>query len=92
MIIDSSTGLLAYSIDYVLDNSGLPDQLNCQVTISDGQYTDVAYINISISNNNGYTPKFEHDRYTFFVDLETGIGTNLGQIVAIDNDIGTYGN
>ncbi|XP_071177942.1 cadherin EGF LAG seven-pass G-type receptor 2-like [Mytilus edulis] len=90
--IDSSSGLLSFSADYDLDMVGTASQINCNVTISDNEYTDMAYINITISNDNDNAPVFTYSIYTFYIPVTSNVGSIVGQVQAIDNDIGSYGN
>ncbi|CAC5396998.1 unnamed protein product [Mytilus coruscus] len=90
--IDSSTGLLSYSADYDLDMVGTASQVNCNVSISDNEYTDMAYINITVSNENDNAPVFTYSTYTFYIPIASSVGSFVGQVQAIDNDIGSYGN
>ncbi|CAC5398925.1 unnamed protein product [Mytilus coruscus] len=89
--MDSTTGLLSYSIDYDLDEIGTASQMNCDVYISDTEYSDTAYVNITVLNDNDNSPKFDHSEYTFFVPINTGVGSFVGQTQATDIDIGSNG-
>ncbi|XP_052091684.1 cadherin-11-like [Mytilus californianus] len=89
--MDSTTGLLSYSIDYDLDEIGTASQMNCDVYISDTEYSDTAYVNITVLNDNDNSPKFDHPEYTFFVPISTGVGSFVGQTQATDFDIGSNG-
>jgi hypothetical protein len=61
------------------------------VFISDNEYTDTAYLNITVIDDNDNSPIFQHNQYTFLVPVSTAIGTSIGQVVAADVDIGIYG-
>ncbi|XP_076076457.1 protocadherin Fat 1-like [Mytilus galloprovincialis] len=89
--MDSTTGLLSYAINYDLDEIGTASQINCDVYISDTEYTDTAYLNITVLNDNDNSPKFEHPEYTFFVPITTGVGSVVGMTQATDIDIGSNG-
>ncbi|XP_052074261.1 cadherin-related family member 2-like [Mytilus californianus] len=71
---------------------GTASQVNCNVSISDNEYTDMAYINITISNDNDNAPVFTYSTYTFYIPVTSSVGSFVGQVQAIDNDIGSYGN
>ncbi|CAC5396999.1 unnamed protein product [Mytilus coruscus] len=90
--IETSTGLLSYSADYDLDMVGTASKVNCNVSISDNEYTDMAYINITVSNDNDNAPVFTYSTYTFYIPVTSSVGSFVGQVQAIDNDIGSYGN
>ncbi|XP_076080884.1 cadherin EGF LAG seven-pass G-type receptor 2-like [Mytilus galloprovincialis] len=90
--IDSSTGFLSYSIDYDLDVVGTASQLICQVHITDNEYTDTAFLNITILDENDNAPVFQQNEYTFFVTSISSVGTDIGNVEATDKDIGVYGN
>ncbi|CAG2252805.1 unnamed protein product [Mytilus edulis] len=90
--IDSSTGFLSYSIDYDLDVVGTASQLICQVYITDNEYTDTAFLNITILDENDNAPVFQQNEYTFFVTSISSVGTDIGNVEATDKDIGVYGN
>ena len=89
--MDPTNGLLSYSVAYDLDRPGTASQLLCEVYISDNQYRDTAYLNITILDRNDNTPTFEHTRYTFIVPISTAVGTVIGQVCANDDDVGTFG-
>ncbi|CAC5396996.1 FAT4 [Mytilus coruscus] len=90
--IDSSTGLLSFSTDYDLDIIGTPSKINCKVSITDDEYTDMAYVNITILDDNDNSPVFIYSEYTFYIPVTSSVGSFVGQVQAIDNDIGNYGN
>ena len=89
--MDSSTGFFSFAIDYDLDVVGTASNIQCQVYISDNEYTDTAYLNITVIDDNDNSPIFQHNQYTFMVPVSTAVGTSIGQVVASDVDIGTYG-
>ncbi|CAG2228522.1 unnamed protein product [Mytilus edulis] len=90
--MDSSTGLLSYSIDYDLDVAGTASLIICAVYITDNEYTDTAFLNITVLDANDNSPSFLHNEYTFVVTNSQSIGTTIGKVDANDNDVGTYGN
>ncbi|VDI42303.1 Hypothetical predicted protein [Mytilus galloprovincialis] len=89
--IDSVTGLLSYSADYDLDIVGTPEHLQCDVNITDNEFTDNAFLNITIHDDNDNSPKFYHSEYTFLVQRSASDGAFVGQVEASDKDIGPYG-
>ena len=91
MDIDSTTGLLSYSVEYDLDKAGTASRLDCDVTISDNEYSDTAHLNITILEENDNTPVFDHEEYTFFVSTDSVVGTYVGDVHARDGDIGPHG-
>ncbi|XP_063447855.1 protocadherin Fat 4-like [Mytilus trossulus] len=90
--IDSSTGLLSFSTDYDLDIVGTASKIDCKVSITDDEYTDMAYVNITILDDNDNSPVFIYSEYTFYIPVSSSVGSFVGQVQAIDNDIGNYGN
>ncbi|XP_052063136.1 cadherin-23-like [Mytilus californianus] len=89
--IDSTTGLLSYSADYDLDIVGTSAQLQCDVYITDNEFTDNAFLNITIHDDNDNSPKFSHNEYLFLVQHTASDGAFVGQVEASDKDIGPYG-
>ncbi|VDI04803.1 Hypothetical predicted protein [Mytilus galloprovincialis] len=90
--IDSSTGLLSFSTDYDLDIVGTASKIDCKVSITDDEYTDMAYVNITILDDNDNSPVFIYSEYTFYIPVTSSVGSFVGQVQAIDKDIGNYGN
>ncbi|CAC5398928.1 unnamed protein product [Mytilus coruscus] len=90
--IDSSTGLLSYAIDYDLDVAGTASLIICEVYITDNEYTDTAFLNITVLDANDNSPSFLSDEYTFVVINSQSIGSTIGKVDANDNDVGTNGN
>ncbi|CAC5377748.1 FAT4 [Mytilus coruscus] len=90
--IDSTTGLLSYSADYDLDIVGTSAQLQCEVYISDNEFKDNAFLNITILDDNDNSPKFYHNEYLFLLQHSASDGAFVGQVEASDKDIGPYGN
>ncbi|XP_063416621.1 protocadherin Fat 4-like [Mytilus trossulus] len=90
--IDSSTGLLSYAIDYDLDVAGTASLVICEIYITDNEYTDTAYLNITVLDVNDNSPTFLSDEYTFVVVNSQSIGSTIGKVYANDNDVGTNGN
>ncbi|VDI29019.1 Hypothetical predicted protein [Mytilus galloprovincialis] len=90
--IDSSTGLLSYAIDYDLDVAGTSSLIICEIYITDNEYTDTAYLNITVLDANDNSPSFLSDEYTFVVVNSQSIGSTIGKVDANDNDVGTNGN
>ncbi|VDI50206.1 Hypothetical predicted protein, partial [Mytilus galloprovincialis] len=90
--INSSSGLLSFSVDYDLDIVGTASQINCKVSITDDEYTDMAYVNITIIDDNDNSPVFVYREYTFYIPVTSSVGSFVGQVHAVDNDIGNYGN
>ncbi|CAG2252803.1 FAT4 [Mytilus edulis] len=90
--IDSSTGLLSYAIDYDLDVAGTSSLIICEIYITDNEYTDTAYLNITVLDDNDNSPTFRSDEYTFVVVNSQSIGSTIGKVDANDNDVGTNGN
>ena len=89
--MDSSTGFFSFAVDYDLDVLGTASNIQCQVFISDNEYTDTAYLNITVIDDNDNSPIFQHKQYTFLVPVNIAVGTSIGQVVAADADIGSYG-
>ena len=89
--MDSSTGFFSFAIDYDLDVIGTASNIQCQVFISDNEYTDTAYLNITVIDDNDNSPIFQHNQYTFLVPVSTVVGTSIGQVMAADADIESYG-
>ena len=89
--IDSSTGLLSFSTDYDLDIVGTSSKIDCKVYITDDEYTDMAYVNITILDDNDNSPVFIYSEYTFYIPVTSSVGSFVGQVQAIDKDIGNYG-
>ncbi|CAG2202039.1 DCHS1_2 [Mytilus edulis] len=90
--IDSSTGLLSFSTDYDLDIVGTASKIDCKVSITDDEYTDMAYVNITILDDNDNSPVFIYSEYTFYIPVTSSVGSFVGQVQAIDKDIWEYGN
>ncbi|XP_063447857.1 protocadherin-like protein [Mytilus trossulus] len=90
--IDSSTGLLSFSTDYDIDIVGTASKIDCKVSITDDEYTDMAYVNITILDDNDNSPVFIYSEYTFYIPVTSSVGSFVGQVQAIDKDIGNYGN
>lgn len=86
-----STGFFSFAIDYDLDVIGTASNIQCQVYISDNEYTDTAYLNITVVDDNDNSPIFQHNQYTFLVPVSTVVGTSIGQVMAADADIESYG-
>ncbi|KAL3872815.1 hypothetical protein ACJMK2_036014 [Sinanodonta woodiana] len=92
MTMASSTGLLTYAINYDLDKPGLPTAITCIVTARDsGGLTATATLSVSIAEINDNTPTFLSTSYTFTVYNNIGVGTSVGNVSAVDGDIGTNG-
>ncbi|CAG2228748.1 unnamed protein product [Mytilus edulis] len=89
--IDSVTGLVSYSSDHDIDIVGTPEHLQCDVNITDNEFTDNAFLNITIHDDNDNSPTFYHREYTFLVQRSASDGSFVGQVEASDKDIGPYG-
>jgi len=89
--MDTTTCFFTYAINYDLDEAGTLSNIQCQDYISDHEYTDTAYLNISIADKNDNSPIFEHNKYTFMVPVDTDIGNSIGKVQATDADTGNYG-
>ena len=89
--MDTTTGFFTYAIDYDLDETDTLSNIQCQVNISDNEYTDTAYLNISIADKNDNSSTFQHNKYTFMVPVDSDIGTSIGKVQATNTDIGSYG-
>ncbi|KAL3874383.1 hypothetical protein ACJMK2_037409, partial [Sinanodonta woodiana] len=92
MTMASSTGLLTYAINYDLDKSGLPTAITCIVTATDsGGLTATATVSVDIAEINDNTPTFLSSSYTFTFYNNIVVGTTIGNVSAVDGDIGTNG-
>ncbi|KAL3874390.1 hypothetical protein ACJMK2_037416, partial [Sinanodonta woodiana] len=92
MTIASSTGLLTYAINYDLDKPGLPTAITCIVTATDsGGLTATATLSVDIAEINDNTPTFLSSSYTFTFYNNIVVGTTIGNVSAVDGDIGTNG-
>lgn len=75
--IHSQTGELSISSENGLTDSGV---VNLQVQASDGEFTDVTEIKITVRDINNNHPVFEKDTYTASVQEDTDVGVYLLQI------------
>ena len=65
--------------------------MTCEVTVSDGQLSDTASLVLHVNNINDNSPEFLNDSYSFTVKVNASIGTLVGFVSAVDNDLGEYG-
>ncbi|KAK3583305.1 hypothetical protein CHS0354_038915 [Potamilus streckersoni] len=92
MTMASSSGLLTYAINYDLDKPGLPTAITCIVTARDsGGLTATATLSVNIAEINDNTPAFLSSSYTFTLYNNVVVGTSIGNVSAVDGDIGTNG-
>ena len=80
-----------HSSDYDADVQGTPLSVTCEVTVSDGQLSDTASLVLHVNNINDNYPVFLNDSYSFSVKVNASIGTLVGSVSAVDNDLGEYG-
>ncbi|XP_062573085.1 cadherin EGF LAG seven-pass G-type receptor 2-like [Saccostrea cucullata] len=90
LTMNPTTKVVTLSTDYDVD-AGNPTSLSCTVTVSDGELTDTATLNVIINNINDNTPTFTASSYTFYAYSTADVGTVLASLPAIDGDNGTFG-
>ena len=61
------------------------------VSVSDGVFTSFARIRIEIQSTNLHAPEFEKTQYDARVSENQPAGTAVVQVLAVDKDIGVYG-
>lgn len=81
---------MTLSTNYDVD-TGSATSLSCTVTVSDGELTDTATLNVIINNINDNTPTFTASSYSFFASSTADVGTIIASLPATDGDIGTFG-
>ena len=80
-----------HSSDYDADVQGTPLSVTCEVTVSDGQLSDTASLVLHVNNINDNSPVFINFSYSYSVKVNASIGTLVGSVSAVDNDLGEYG-
>lgn len=80
--VDSQTGELSISSENGLMDSGV---INLQVQASDGEFTDITEIKITVRDINNNHPVFEKDTYTASVQEDTDLGIYLNEIHIFQN-------
>ncbi|XP_048727546.1 serine-rich adhesin for platelets-like [Ostrea edulis] len=90
LTMDPTTKLVTLSTDYDVD-TGNPTSLTCTVTVSDGELTDTAILNVNIDNINDNTPTFTASSYSFYAFSTADVGTIIASLPATDGDIDTFG-
>nr|XP_022298872.1 protein dachsous-like [Crassostrea virginica] len=88
---NSETKEIIFGSDYDADVQGTPLSVTCEVTVSDGQLSDTASLVLHVNNINDNSPVFINDSYSFTVKVNASIGTLVGSVSAVDNDLGEYG-
>ena len=83
--IDPSLGLV--SVSQVLDvDMGVQQEFNLTLIVTDGQFTDVAYLIIAVTDINDNLPEFQNESYTVTVPEDTAVGTTIITTLATDMD------
>lgn len=90
LTMNPTTKLVTLSTNYDVD-TGSATSLSCTVTVSDGELTDTATLNVIIDNINDNTPTFTASSYSFFASSTADVGTIIASLPATDGDIGTFG-
>lgn len=88
--MNPTTKLVTLSTNYDVD-TGSATSLSCTVTVSDGELTDTATLNVIIDNINDNIPTFTASSYSFFASSTADVGTIIASLPATDGDIGTFG-
>lgn len=81
--------ITSVELDYDLN----PDlrRLELTITVNDTKYTDEITLVVELMDINDNSPVFENNSYQFQIYEEVEIGTEVGEVVATDNDSGDLG-
>ncbi|VDI14455.1 protocadherin delta 1 [Mytilus galloprovincialis] len=89
--INQNTGLL--SANSVFDREERAFYEFKVIAKDSGQiiHSSSATVRVRIVDKNDGTPKFTEDRYIFYVEEETQLGTEVGNVTVVDHDTGANG-
>ncbi|XP_069131267.1 protocadherin-15-like [Argopecten irradians] len=90
-LINPSTGVISFAIDYDLDIGNKVTPVSCVVSASDGDLAATSTLFITINDINDNTPSFGANYYTFTTTMYANVGDVIGTMTATDGDLGIYG-
>ncbi len=86
--INPTTGILRSSPGFSFDFE-TQAQYDLEVRVTDGVFSDVAPITISVQDENDLPPSFIQDSYSSAVSENASVGTSVLQVIAFDGDTGS---